>query len=89
MSELRNHLAKLAISSPALEAVQLTKLKQLLTGLYDNNPYYLDKFGHGVNPHEMTSLLKDLEAYPMFTKEEERVSQARSLEEDGHPLVNI
>ena len=38
MSELHNHLAKLAIGSPALEAVQLTKLKQLLTGLYDNNP---------------------------------------------------
>ena len=86
MSELHNHLAKLAIGSPELETLQLTKLKRLLTGLYDNNPYYREKFSAaGVNAHEMTSL-KDLEAYPLFTKEEERVSQARSLEEDGHPL---
>ena len=57
MSELPNHLAKVAIGSPALEAVQLTKLKQLLTGLYDNNPYYRDKFSAaGVNPHKLSSL---------------------------------
>ena len=83
MSELHDHLAKLAIGSPALEAVQLAKLKHLLTELYDNNPYYRDKFkAAGVNPNEFSSL-KDFEAYPMFTKEEERISQARSLEEEA------
>ena len=58
MSELHDHLANLAIGSAELEALQLAKLKQLLTRLYDNNPYYRDKFSAaGVNPHDMTCLL--------------------------------
>lgn len=74
------------LSGPELEALQLEKLKSLLVRVYENSPYYREAFdAAGVNPYEFASL-KEYERYPVFTKYDERASQARSLAEDGHPL---
>ncbi|MCB1464082.1 MAG: hypothetical protein KDJ90_17075 [Nitratireductor sp.] len=75
-----------SLEGKELEELQLAKLKSLLVRVYEKSPYYRDKFDKaGVNPHNFTSLEQYLD-YPFFTKNEERESQARSLEEDGHPL---
>jgi len=77
---------RLQIGSATLRDLQFTKLRRLLLRVYEESPYYREKFDKAaVNPHEFTSLgqLKD---YPMFDKYEERESQARSLAELGHPL---
>ena len=86
MSDLAALLSTLAINSDALHELQLAKLKKLLLYTSQNSAYYREKFaGAGVNPDEFTSL-EQFAAYPLFDKYEERDSQARSLEELGHPL---
>jgi phenylacetate-CoA ligase len=86
MDDLKAKLQHLTIGSDALEALHTKKLKSLLTRVYDQSPYYKDKFDKaGVDPHRFNSL-DEFRDYPTFDKYEERESQARSLKELGHPL---
>lgn len=86
MEDLKTKLERLAIGSDALKELHTEKLKTLLTRVYDESPYYKAKFDKaGVNPHKFQSL-DEFKDYPTFDKYEERESQARSLQELGHPL---
>ena len=85
-SELTQVLGELTIGSDALNRLQYEKLKKLLLHVYDNSPYYREKFElAGVNPYEFRSL-DQFSDYPTFDKYEERESQARSISVLGHPL---
>ncbi len=84
--EIWQDVNELEIGSKALAEVQFSKLKKLLLHVYENSPYYREKFDRaGVNPREFNSL-EQYSDYPLFDKYEERESQARSLKEEGHPL---
>jgi len=86
MQNLIKELDSLRIGSAALNDLYLAKLRSLLLRVYEQCPYYKEKFdAAGVDPHEFTSL-EQFAAYPLFDKYEERESQARSLRELGHPL---
>ncbi|KGJ87861.1 phenylacetate--CoA ligase family protein [Thalassotalea sp. ND16A] len=77
---------RLDLNSLELKKMQFKMLKKQLTRVYDESPYYKEKFDlAGVNPHEFSSL-EQYKDYPMFDKYEERESQALSLKEQGHPL---
>lgn len=77
---------RLDIKSPEVQEMQLKKLKKLLIRVYQNSPYYKNKFDRaGVNPNQLSSL-KQFEDYPLFDKYEERESQELSLRLHGHPL---
>ncbi len=74
------------LEGPELEALQLEKLKELLSRVYARSPFYRESFdAAGVDPNKFSSL-EDFQHYPLFTKYIERESQARSLAEEGHPL---
>ena len=86
MTDLSKLLSTLGINSDALHDLQLAKLKKLLLYTSRNSAYYREKFATaGVDPESFASL-EQFAAYPLFDKYEERDSQARSLEELGHPL---
>ena len=69
-----------------LEQLQTEKLRRQLQYVYNNSPYYREKFdAAGVYPANFHSL-EQFAAYPFFDKEEERASQTASLEQQGHPL---
>jgi phenylacetate-CoA ligase len=79
-------LEKLALGSQELEQLQIAKLKKLLLHVYENSPYYREKFDQAdVHPHKFNSL-EQIKDYPTFDKYEEQISQARSREELGHPM---
>lgn len=70
----------------ALRELQLDKLKTLVVRVYEQSPYYKEKFeAAGIDPYKLKSL-DDYRHYPFFDKDEERLSQARSKEELGHPF---
>ncbi len=86
MEDLKKNLEMLTIGSEALRELHFEKLKKLLTRVYDESPYYKEKFDNsGVNPHQFKSL-DEFAQYPTFDKHEERESQANSLKNLGHPL---
>ena len=69
-----------------LQRLQTEKLKQQLNRVYNDSPYYFEKFNQaGVNPANFKSLAQ-LAEYPFFDKDEERASQEASLQAAGHPL---
>ncbi len=69
-----------------LRALQLEKMKHQLIRVYEQSPYYRDKFDAvGVNPYNFTTL-EQLGEYPFFDKDEERASQETSKVTLGHPL---
>lgn len=85
MTELWNEAAE-TLSGEALEARQLEGLKDLLIRVYEESPFYRDRFdAAGLDVYAFDSL-EQYADYPFFDKYEERASQARSLEELGHPL---
>ncbi|MDH3441798.1 MAG: hypothetical protein OEM63_13650, partial [Gammaproteobacteria bacterium] len=68
MEDLATKLKRLAIGSDALNEIHLQKLKNLLTRVYDQSPYYKEKFDKaGVNPHQFQSL-DEFRNYPTFDK---------------------
>ena len=74
------------LSLADLKKLQAAKLKQQLSRVYNNSPYYFEKFNRaGVNPANFNSL-EQLADYPFFDKDEERASQVASLQAAGHPL---
>ena len=74
------------LTGPALEAVQLEKLQRLVVRVYERSPHYREKFDAAdLDPRQLRSLA-DYADYPLFDKEEERLSQQRSLREEGHPF---
>lgn len=84
----------LRVWNPAMElmpaeemrALQLEKLRRQVARVYDQSPYYREKFGRaGVHPGMLNSF-DDYSAFPFFDKDEERISQAQSKEELGHCL---
>ncbi|MCA9984031.1 MAG: hypothetical protein KDE59_07045 [Anaerolineales bacterium] len=84
---IRLHNPALEQLPPAdLRRLQTEKLKQQLTRVYNDSPYYFEKFNKaGVKPANF-STLEQLAEYPFFDKDEERASQETSLREAGHPL---
>ncbi|MFH1090258.1 MAG: AMP-binding protein, partial [Pseudomonadota bacterium] len=74
------------MSQEELEQLQLQKLKKQLIRVYEQSPYYKNKFDQaGVNPYKFRSL-EQYRDYPYFDKEEERISQEESKEKQGHCL---
>ena len=72
------------MSRSETRALQLVKLKSLLNRVYEQSPYYRDKFDTaGVNPRNLKSL-EHYQEYPFFDKDEERASQEASREQAGH-----
>ena len=72
------------MSHSETRALQLVKLKSLLNRVYEQSPYYRDKFDRaGVNPQNLKSL-EHYQDYPFFDKDEERASQEASRETEGH-----
>ena len=72
------------MSRSETRALQLVKLKSLLNRVYEQSPYYRDKFDRaGVNPQNLKSL-EHYQEYPFFDKDEERASQEASREQAGH-----
>ncbi len=85
-SERRELSLLLEWNSPSIKSLQFIKLHKQLIYVFDNSPYYRKKFeSAGVNPHHMRSLA-EIEQYPTFDKDEERLSQAKSLQLYNHPL---
>ena len=69
-----------------LRDMQLAKLQKLTERVYNQSPYYKDKFDKaGVSPATLRSL-EHYQDFPFFDKDEERLSQERSKEELGHPF---
>ena len=69
-----------------MKKLQLEKLKKQLIRVYEESPYYKQKFNRaGVDPYRFKSL-EQYRDYPFFDKEEERVSQEASKAQQGHPL---
>ena len=72
------------MSRSETRALQLIKLKSLLNRVYEQSPYYRDKFDRaGVNPQNLKSL-EHYQEYPFFDKDEERASQEASRETARH-----
>ena len=72
------------MSRSETRALQLVKLKSLLNRVYEQSPYYRDKFDTaGVNPRNLKSL-EHYQEYPFFDKDEERASQEASRETARH-----
>ena len=72
------------MSRSETRALQLVKLKSLLNRVYEQSPYYRDKFDRaGVNPQNLKSL-EHYQDYPFFDKDEERASQEASRETARH-----
>ena len=72
------------MSHSETRALQLVKLKSLLNRVYEQSPYYRDKFDRaGVNPQNLKSL-EHYQEYPFFDKDEERASQEASRETARH-----
>jgi len=72
------------MSHSETRALQLVKLKSLLNRVYEQSPYYRDKFDRaGVNPQNLKSL-EHYQDYPFFDKDEERASQEASRETARH-----
>ena len=72
------------MSDSDMRALQLVKLKSLLNRVYEQSPYYRDKFDRaGVNPRNLKSL-EHYQDYPFFDKDEERASQEASRETARH-----
>ena len=72
------------MSHSETRALQLVKLKSLLNRVYEQSPYYRDKFDRaGVNPRNLKSL-EHYQDYPFFDKDEERASQEASRETAQH-----
>ena len=72
------------MSRSETRALQLVKLKSLLNRVYEQSPYYREKFDRaGVNPQNLKSLAH-YQDYPFFDKDEERASQEASRETEGH-----
>ena len=72
------------MSRSETRALQLVKLKSLLNRVYEQSPYYRDKFDRaGVNPQNLRSL-EHYQEYPFFDKDEERASQEASRETARH-----
>ena len=72
------------MSRSETRALQLVKLKSLLNRVYEQSPYYRDKFDRaGVNPQNLKSLAH-YQDYPFFDKDEERASQEASRETARH-----
>jgi phenylacetate-CoA ligase len=73
------------LQGETLELIQLQKLKKLVVRVYENSPYYRNKFNKaGVDPYKLNSF-DDYAEYPLFSKEEERESQQASMKQYGHP----
>lgn len=80
------HPDRLDISSEAVREMQFELLRRQLLRVYEQSPYYREKFDRaGVDPYRFRSL-EQYADYPLFDKYEERESQARSRAELGHPL---
>ena len=72
------------MSRAETRALQLIKLKSLLSRVYEQSPYYRVKFDKaGVNPQNLKSL-EHYQDYPFFDKDEERASQGAAREQAGH-----
>lgn len=73
------HFAKIwrtpHVSRQDIEALQLKKLKKVITHAYTNSPFYHEKFTRaGVSPEDITCL-EDITKIPFTTKEEIREAQ--------------
>ncbi len=64
---------------PALEAIQLKRLKSVIERVYENVPFYRRRFdAHGLNPGSVTGL-PDLQKFPFTTKQDMRESYPYAL----------
>jgi len=69
-----------------IRALQFEKLKKQLIRVYEESPYYKEKFTNAkVDPHKLKSW-EQFGVYPFFDKEEERISQEESKEREKHPF---
>jgi phenylacetate-CoA ligase len=60
------------LSNDALQTMQIKRLRQTLTHVYENSPHYRAKFAEaGVHPSDLASL-EDLKKFPFTTKEDLR-----------------
>jgi len=74
------------MSRDEIRALQFEKLKKQLVRVYEESPYYKEKFTKAkVDPHKLTSW-EQFGEYPFFDKEEERISQEASKEREKHPF---
>lgn len=70
----------------AVRKLQRDKLATQLVRVYEQSPYYREKFKrHGVDPYAFESL-DQFGQYPLFDKAEWRQSQEQSIRELRHPL---
>lgn len=83
--ELWNPVAQ-TMPAEELKALQVKRLGDQIRRVFEQSPYYRDKFSKaGVSPSTFKTL-EDIRHFPFFDKDEERISQARSKEEAGHCL---
>jgi len=74
------------MSKEAIVALQEEKLHQQLLRVYEQSPYYLDKFdAAGVKPRDVQTL-DDLRHVPFFTTQEIRDTQQESMQKLKHPF---
>ena len=69
-----------------MRKLQFEKLKKQLIRVYEESPYYKEKFKNAnVDPYKFKSW-EQYGDYPFFDKEEERISQEDSKEKMRHPF---
>ncbi|QIB65100.1 phenylacetate--CoA ligase family protein [Kineobactrum salinum] len=86
MTKVLHHSDVDHLGDEDLRRLQFSKLRQQLVRVYEQSPYYRQKFkAAGVNPHRLRGW-DDYANYPFFDKEEERISQERSRDELRHPF---
>lgn len=69
------------------EGFQLDRLLRQIEYCYSSSQFYRDRFAAvGLSPRDIMSLADFRAAPVLMDKEQERVSQAVSLERDGHPF---
>ena len=72
-----------------IRALQLEKLKKQLIRVHEESPYYRAKFNKAkVDPHTFTSW-DQLNDYPFFDKEEERISQEESKQKMRDSRIDL
>jgi phenylacetate-CoA ligase len=75
-----------SMSREDLRKLQLDKLQKLVTRVYEQSPYYKQKFDAAGAKPEKLKTLEHYQDFPFFDKDEERNSQERSKVELGHPF---
>ncbi|MFH2011306.1 MAG: phenylacetate--CoA ligase family protein, partial [Pseudomonadota bacterium] len=74
------------MSRDEMEAIRFENLKKQLKHCYSNSKFYKDKFDAvGLQPEGLKTWEEFRKIPILMTKEEERVEQAETIENEGHP----